>query len=74
MSPVKVSTHQSPSPTLTLASFGPSLFMLAAQEALHIDLNVFSCKDYKFAWLLLLPAWNYVKGLWSSWRANAGGE
>jgi hypothetical protein len=43
---------------------------------LHVDANVFSGRDYKLAWLLLLPAWNFLKGIWRSWRERhqaAGG-
>ncbi len=42
-------------------------------KQVHVDLNIFSGNSYKPAWLLLLPAWTYVKGLWQSWRQRAGG-
>jgi len=35
---------------------------------LHVDLNVFSNKDYRFAWLLLIPFVNYVRELVTRWR------
>lgn len=45
-----------------------TLKFTTGQEVLHVDANVFSGKDYKLAWLLLLPAWNLLKGIWQSFR------
>lgn len=39
-----------------------------------MDANVFSGKDYKLAWLLLLPAWNLLKGVWQSFRRKPEDE
>lgn len=33
---------------------------------------MYSGNSWRMAWLLLLPAVNYVKGLWSSWREGQG--
>ena len=35
---------------------------------------MFSGKDYKLAWLLLLPAWNLLKGIWKSLRRKPEDE
>lgn len=51
-----------------------SLCGCAGHEQLHVDLNVFSGNSYKPAWLLLVPAVNYLRGLWQSWRQGAEGE
>lgn len=42
---------------------------------MHVDMNLFSCKDYRMAWLLLIPGWNYVKSLVGGLfnRGQAGG-
>jgi hypothetical protein len=34
---------------------------LAGGEIMHVDMNVFSAKDWKLSWLLLLPFVNYAK-------------
>jgi hypothetical protein len=33
----------------------------AGGEIMHVDMNVFSAKDWKLSWLLLLPFVNYAK-------------
>jgi hypothetical protein len=40
----------------------PQLFsLLPGGEIMHVDMNVFSAKDWKLSWLLLLPFVNYAK-------------
>ncbi len=47
--------------------------MLAAgQGSMHVDLSIFAGNHYGPAWLLLLPAFNYVKNLVLSWRQGGG--
>ena len=36
-------------------------------------MNVFGGNDYKLAWLLLLPAANWVRERWAAWRASRRG-
>jgi len=58
------------------AAAGVEVDFIAGGEAMHVDLNLFSCKDYRLAWLLVLPAVNWVKGKWQQWREarQGGGE
>lgn len=45
----------------------------AGSDALHVDMKLFSGNDYRLAWLLAIPAWNWLKGTWQRLR-NGGGE
>jgi len=47
---------------------------LAGQNVLHVDANLFSGTDFKLAWLLLLPAWNLLKGWWQALRRKPEDE
>ena len=40
---------------------------------MHVDLKLFSCRDYRLAWLLVIPAWNWVKGTVARIRSAAAG-
>eukprot|EP00955_Chlamydomonas_euryale_P050901 354695-Chlamydomonas_euryale.AAC.2 len=40
-------------------------------DAMHIDMNVFSANDWRLAWLLVLPGWNWLRGTWR--RIREGG-
>jgi hypothetical protein len=42
-------------------------------EALHVDLKMFSCHDYRLAWFLVVPAWNWIKGTFARLRSAASG-
>jgi hypothetical protein len=37
------------------------LSVSAGGDIMHVDMNVFSAKDWKLSWLLLLPFVNYAK-------------
>ncbi|KAF5834443.1 hypothetical protein DUNSADRAFT_8906 [Dunaliella salina] len=56
------------------ATCGLELDYIPGQNVLHVDANVFSGKDYKLAWLLLLPAWNLLKGIWQALRRKPEDE
>ena len=40
---------------------GVEVDWVAGGDVVHVDMNVFSAKDWKLSWLLLLPAVNYAK-------------
>ena len=50
-----------------------TLFILPGGEALHVDLKMFSCHDYRLAWFLVVPAWNWIKGTFARLRSGGGG-
>jgi hypothetical protein len=54
------------------AACGVEVDYVAGGDAMHVDVNLFSCRDYRLAWLLAIPAWNWLKGTWQKLRA--GGE
>ncbi|KAG1671540.1 hypothetical protein FOA52_011262 [Chlamydomonas sp. UWO 241] len=59
------------------AACGLEVDCVHGTNAVHVDLNIFSATDYRLVWLLVLPAWNWVRGTWAKIRAgpgDAGGE
>eukprot|EP00878_Enallax_costatus_P011450 GHUV01011954.1.p2 GENE.GHUV01011954.1~~GHUV01011954.1.p2 ORF type:complete len:434 (+),score=125.86 GHUV01011954.1:1557-2858(+) len=40
---------------------GVEVDWVAGSDVMHVDMNVFSAKDWRLSWLLLLPAVNYAK-------------
>ena len=54
---------------------------MSGTGVMHVDLKMFNSNSYKLGWLLLLPAFNYAKGMWArlrgegrARRAEGGGE
>ncbi|MEW5319433.1 MAG: hypothetical protein WDW38_010586 [Sanguina aurantia] len=52
---------------------------LPGDEAAHVSMSIFSGNDYKFCWLLVIPAWNLIServaGLFrrgGGWRGDRG--
>lgn len=45
------------------AACGMELDYVPGDDVLHLDVNLFSNKDYSLAWLLLIPAVNYLRDL-----------
>lgn len=43
---------------------GMEVDWVTGSDIVHVDMNLFSAKDWKFGWLLLIPFANYVKDLW----------
>eukprot|EP00798_Chlamydomonas_sp_ICE-L_P010149 gene10149-8052_t len=39
-------------------------------DDIHLDVTLFTGSDYKLGWLLVVPAWNYVKDMWQMWRSR----
>ena len=35
---------------------------------------MFNARDYRLAWLLVIPAWNWIKGTFERFRSGGGGE
>jgi hypothetical protein len=48
----------------------------AGQQSLHVDMNVYCGNSYNAAWLLVVPAWNLLKGWFQQARdaIRGGGE
>ncbi len=40
---------------------------------MHVDMKLFNCHDYSLAWLLVIPAWNWIKGTVSKIKSRAAG-
>jgi len=55
------------------SAIGVEMDYVPSQQALHVDMNVYSGNDWKLGWVLLLPAVNYVKGMWAQWREGRAG-
>ena len=43
-------------------------------ECMHVDVKMFNSHDYRLAWLLAIPAWNWLKGTIQDLRAGWRGE
>ena len=43
-------------------------------ECMHVDVKMFNCHDYRLAWFLVIPAWNWIKGKVQEFRAGLRGE
>lgn len=56
------------------AAWGMEVDYVAGDEVLHVDMNVFSTSDYRFAWILIIPFVNYVKDFIQRWRSGGGPE
>eukprot|EP00879_Flechtneria_rotunda_P013128 GHRR01013711.1.p1 GENE.GHRR01013711.1~~GHRR01013711.1.p1 ORF type:complete len:212 (+),score=72.86 GHRR01013711.1:172-807(+) len=54
---------------------GVEVDWVSGGDVMHVDMNVFSARDWKLCWLLLVPAVNYLKDWWRRIRARrAGGD
>jgi hypothetical protein len=54
------------------AACGMEVDYVLGSDALHVDVKMFSARDYRLAWLLVIPAWNWVKGTIARIRSGGG--
>ncbi|WIA36062.1 hypothetical protein OEZ86_007418 [Tetradesmus obliquus] len=53
---------------------GVEVDWVSGGEIMHVDMNVFSARDWKLSWLLLLPFVNYAKDWIRRLRSRKGAE
>ncbi|KAI8472281.1 MAG: hypothetical protein J3K34DRAFT_519900 [Monoraphidium minutum] len=53
---------------------GTQIDYVGGSGVMHVDMSVFGGRNYRLAWLLLLPAANFLKDKWRSWFGRGGGE